>query len=70
MSIKLSRYEREEDALYLDTVEQYWGGDDSMRVIQVVMNHFKFGHGGFNGYFKDRKELFEEIERLLKEPRL
>lgn len=68
--MKLSRFEQEEDALYLDTVQQYKGEDDSMLIIQAVMNEFKFGYGGFNGYFRNRTELLQRLERMLKEPRL
>lgn len=68
--MKLTDRERDDDILFLDTVQQYEGGHDAMRVVQTVMNHFKFGYAGYNGFFKDRQELFDEIERLLKEPRL
>lgn len=58
--------EREENIVFLDTVQQYKGQDDIMQIIQIVMNHFKFGHGGYNGYFENASDLFEEIEVYLK----
>lgn len=68
--MKLTDREQDEDTLFLDTVQQYDGSDDAMIVIQMVMNHFKFGYAGYNGYFKNRKELFDSLECFLKTPRL
>jgi len=68
--MKLTNREQDEDILFLDTAQQYEGSNDAMIVIQMVMNHFKFGYAGYNGYFKDRQELFNSLERFLKTPRL
>lgn len=68
--MELSDREKQEDILFLDTVQQYRGQNDMMQLIQIVTNHFKFGHGGYNGYFEDVSELFDEIERWTNQERL
>jgi hypothetical protein len=38
--------------------------DDSIdQIISLVMDHFKFGYGGYNGWLTNYPELKEEIEK-------
>ena len=68
--MKLSEREKQEDILFLDTVQQYNGQGDVMQLIQIVVSHFKFAYGGYNGYLENVSDLFDEIERYLQQPRL
>ena len=68
-SMELSEREKEEDMLFLDTVQNHKGQDDMMQLVQIVMNHFRFGYSGYNGFFMDVSEMFDEIEFWLKHSR-
>ncbi len=66
----LSEREKREDILFLDTVQKYKGQGDVMQLMQIIMDKFKFGYGGYNGYFQDVSELFDEIQQWIDQERL
>lgn len=63
----LSEVEIEENVLNLDTVQQWeMSNDDAEQLLSLIMNSFKFGYGGYNGYFKNREELMQSIREAIK----
>ena len=57
-----------EDIVYADTVQgwHYKVNDIERTIISIVYDHWTYGYGGFNGWFKDYSEMHQEIKLQIK----
>lgn len=67
---KLTEREIEEDIFFLDSANMAWvdnleGANEAQILIGMIMEKFKFGYSGNNGWFKDRSELEAQISDFI-----
>lgn len=66
----MSEVEKDEDILYLDSANDAFNKDYVFTpegLVGLIMYHFKFGYGGYNGWFQDWSELKEQLQKIIKE---
>ncbi len=67
--VKLSEREIEEDIRFAETVEDAAHDTGCSKIedlVGIIHSHFKFGYGGFNGWFKNWTELESEVKDFIK----